>query len=304
MITFAANFVERMSRKISNKWLIAIVLLVAIVVPLAVSFFKYQVQKQEIKEVIDYEKQQLEMEYSEWTYQSEYAEMAINNDSLLVLLESERKKIHLLLEEIRTLESTNLRKMNELRRELSEVRKVARQYLIQIDSLNRENQNLKSENAEIKRLSREMENNLQRLADDKEVLSGKVTQASILEVDNIKIEGLNLVGRKTTILSRIENFQGCFRILKNRTAPVGLKDIYLRFIAPDGTLFEANNSDITTFTFENQNIPFTARKTIEYEGENLDICVFWKTHPQMKAGTYRLEIFADGFLIGEKEVIL
>ena len=288
-----------------NKWFIAVVLLIIILIPLTISYFKYQTTKKEIKEIIDYEKQQLEMEYSDWTYRSEHAEMTIANDSLLALLENERKKIHLLLEEMRTLESTNLRKMNELRKELTEVRKVARQYLVQIDSLNRENRNLKSENAEIKRRSLDMENNLQRLADDKKALSGKIVQASILEVANIKVDGLNLVGRKTTILSRMENFQCCFRILKNKTASVGPKDIYLRFTAPDGTLFETtDNSGITTFVFENKKIPFTARKTIEYEGEDLDICMFWKAAPQMTEGIYRLEIFADGFLIGEKEVVL
>ena len=288
-----------------NKWVITVIVLILILIPLTVSFFKYQIQKQEIKEIIDYEKQQLEMEYSEWTYQSEHAEMLISNDSLLALLENERNKIHLLLEEIRTLESNNLRKMNELRKELADVRKVARQYLIQIDSLNRENRGLKSENTEIKRRSRELENNLQQLSQEKKSLTGKIAQASVLEVANIKLDGLNLVGRKTSVIQRIENFQSCFRILKNKTALVGSKEIYLRFYTPDGTLFETtDNSGITTFVFENKKIPFTSRKTIEYEGEDVDICMFWKAAPQMSGGVYLLEIFADGFLIGAKEVVL
>jgi len=288
-----------------NKWFIIIAVLVLILVFLSISFLKNQTQKQEIKEIINYEKQQLEMEYSEWTYQSEHTEMVINNDSLLVLLEKERNKIHLLLEEIRMLESNDLRKMNELRKELAEVRQVARQYLVQIDSLNRENRNLKTENTEIKRRSRELEDNLQQLSQEKKSLTGKVAQASILEVANIKVDGLNIVGRRTTILQRIENFQCCFRVMKNKTALVGSKEIYLRFSTPDGTLFETtDNSGITTFVFENKRIPFTSRKTIEYEGENIDLCIFWKAAPQMTEGIYRLEIFADGFLIGEKEVVL
>ncbi|GHT34031.1 hypothetical protein FACS189434_09490 [Bacteroidia bacterium] len=305
MIRYCKYYYNRYKKYLRNKWVIAVAVLVLILIPLTVSFVKYQIEKREIKEVIDYEKQQLEMEYDDWTYRSEQAQTTIGNDSLLMLLDNERNKIHLLLEEMRTLESTNLRKMNELRKELADVRKVARQYLVQIDSLSRENRSLKTENTEIKRRNREMENNLQQLSQDKRALSSKVTQASILETANIKVDGMNIVGRKTTVLTRIENFQCCFRILKNKTAAVGIKDIYLRFSAPDGTLFETtDNSGITTFVFENKKIPFTSRKTIEYDGDNADICIFWKARPQMTEGTYRLEIFADGFLIGEKEVVL
>ena len=293
------------NKYLRNKWFLAVVLLVVMLVPLTISYFKYQIEKKEIKEIIDYEKQQLEMEYSDWTYRTEHTEITVSNDSLLALLEKERNKIHLLLEEMRTLESTNLRKLNELRKELADVRKVARQYLVQIDSLHRENRGLKTENIEIKRRNREIENNLQQLSQEKKSLAGKITQASILEVANIKVEGLNLVGRKTTVLQRIENFQCCFRILKNKTALAGMKDIFLRFSTPDGTLFETtDNSGITTFVFENKKVPFTSRKTIEYEGEDVDMCIFWKARPQMTEGAYRLEIFADGFLIGEKDVIL
>ena len=101
-------------------------------------------------ELMTYEKQQLEDEYSEIALQIEGFSYKINNDSLLKLVDKEQQRVQLLLEELRTVKATNARRIAELKSELASVRKVLVHYVTQVDSLNRLNTQLKTENTEVK----------------------------------------------------------------------------------------------------------------------------------------------------------
>ncbi|HOH71524.1 MAG TPA: hypothetical protein PK552_05705, partial [Paludibacteraceae bacterium] len=93
----------------------------------------------EMVELMTYEKQQLEDEYSEIALQIEGFSYKINNDSLLKLVDKEQQRVQLLLEELRTVKATNARRIAELKSELASVRKVLVHYVTQVDSLNRLN---------------------------------------------------------------------------------------------------------------------------------------------------------------------
>ncbi len=286
--------------KINQKYIIVAVFLLMTVL---FSFYmvKTQREKKEIAAMIDYEKQKLEQEYTNWNFQNETTNLTIGNDSLLLLLNQEREKIHYLLERIKVLESSDVRQFNELRKELDATRETARYYIRQVDSLNTINKNLQTENKKIKQRNEEVEVTLQQLSEEKKMLSEKIDLASVLETEDIRIDGLLANGKITASLFRTEKFQCCFRILKNKLTPVGRKEIYLRFTNPENFLFENQEKD--TFAYENKNIQFSAHKTIEYGGEDMDICMFWNAKQPMKAGFYRVGIFVDGFLIGEREVM-
>ena len=254
--------------------------------------------------MIDFEKERLASEYLNWNFRSETTNFMIGNDSLLVLLDKEKEKIRYLLEKIRIMESTNLQRFNELRRELDRTRATAKHYLRQIDSLNTVNRNLQVENSRIRQRNQEVESSLQKLTEETRTLSRQVAIASALEVRDIRFTPLSATGNRTSAIQRIENFQCCFRIVQNRLTPVGRKDIFLRFTGPDGRLFESAVQGKTTFRFENREIGFSARRNIEYTGEDIDVCLFWPAAQPMQAGFYKIQIFADGLMIAEKEVSL
>jgi len=289
-------------QKIDKKYIIASFLLILL---LFVFFMvKYLREQKEIKTIIDYEKERLASEYTDWDFQNETTNFVIGNDSLLSLLDKEKEKIRYLLEKISIMESTNLQKFNELRKELDKTRETAKYYLRQVDSLNTLNRNLQAENTRIKKRNQEVESSLQKLAAETQTLSKQVAKASTLEIRNIQLTSLTAAGNKTSVLQRIENFQCCFRIVQNKLTPVGKKDIYLRFTGPDGKLFESAGQGKTTFRFENKEIGFSAKRNIEYTGEDIEVCMFWPAVQPMESGNYRIEIFADGFIIAEKEISL
>ncbi len=269
-----------------------------------VFFIKTQQEKKAIAEVIEYEKKQLALEYADWDFQNETSKLSIGNDSLLTLLEKEREKMQYLLEKIKVLESRDVRQFNELRKELDATREVARYYLLQVDSLNTLNKNLQTENTQIKKRNKEVEGKLQILSETTSSLSEKIEQASILEVENIMFDGITTNGKITHSLFRTDKFQCCFRIVRNRLTNVGQKDVYLRFTTPSDSLLVDEEYVEATFTYEDKGIPFTTKKTIDYEGEDLESCIYWRAVQPIEAGFYRIELFIDGFLVGERQVVL
>lgn len=55
-----------------------------------------------------------------------------------------------------------------------------------------------------------------------------------------------------------------------------------------------------TFRYENRNIAFSSKRTVEYSGEDLPVTIYWTVDETLSEGTYRVELFADGNLIGTK----
>lgn len=256
----------------------------------------------EMSEQFELEKESLTDEYSQLALQYEGYGLRIGNDSLATLLDTERYKVQRLLEELKTTKATNARRITELRKELESLRGIIKHYVAQIDSLNTANTQLRAENRVVTQRYQEAEVNVQSLSEEKKVLTEKVTLASILDAKNIAIETLTDKGRKATKISKTAQLKFSFSIAKNISAPAGEKYIYLRVVQPDETPLVKSNENV--FLFENQYINYSARRPIEYEGEEIPVVIYWDIEEYLHPGNYRADIFADGYIIGSTTFIL
>ena len=256
----------------------------------------------ELTEQYEIEKEELEEEYSQLAIQYEGYKLNVNNDSLIDKLENERLKVQRLVEELKTTKATNARRINELKKELSTVRAVLRTYVAQVDSLNRLNAQLVEENKEVHRKYQAATQTATELKKQKEQLTQQVTLASKLDAVAINVEAQTKRNKKTSKISKAEKIKISFTIAKNVTAEVGSKDIYIRIMKPDNDALVKNRSDL--FRYENQEINYSIRKNIEYEGEEVNVTMYWTIEEYLSPGTYRVDIFADGNLIGKKEFTL
>ena len=96
-------------------------------------------EKQTNKELVmefNLDKEDLENQYTDFRQYDEL-KLTVSNDSLSVLLEQEQLKTQRLLEELRTVKSSNATEIRRLKKELASLRKVMIGYINQIDSLNR-----------------------------------------------------------------------------------------------------------------------------------------------------------------------
>lgn len=252
----------------------------------------------ELIQEFELEKEDLENDYTRFAQQYDELKLTISNDSLSVLLEQEQMKTQRLLEELRTVKSSNASEIRRLKKELASLRKVMVSYINQIDSLNqltaRQQEVIKDVTRKYNDASRQITN----LSKEKKTLNEKVALAAQLDVTNIRIEAQNKRGRETDKVKNVVKFKIDFSIVKNITAETGEKTVYLRITKPDNGVLA--KSEANTFKYENRDLTYSIKKYIEYTGEEQAVTVYWNVEEYLYAGNYRVDIFADGTLIGSQ----
>lgn len=276
--------------------ILAVVISVAIViiVILTVVLINSQKQKEEMITELNTEKMELTKEYEELALDFSFQ---TDIDSINNLLQHEREKIEQLIEEIKTIKATNASKIREYKKELSTLRKVLKNYIFQIDSLNRRNEQLTKENKEYQKKYTHIRTSMKELEKQKETLKEKVDIASKLELKNIAAQGLTGKNKTTKKTSRVAKIRVCFTIKKNITSPVGEKVVYMRIERPDKSLLMQSLND--KFKFEGSKINYSSKRVIEYEGKDLDVCIYYKVDEgELMKGKYIADIFIDGRNVG------
>jgi len=282
--------------------LILILLSVVVLLLIGTTIFFVQRNKQkdaemaEIVEMINFEKEQLEKDYSDLALEYDTYSSTIRNDSLVQLLQNEKIKVQQLLQELRITKATNAKRIAELKKELATLRTVMAQYVHQIDSLSAANKVLRVENVEVKRKYEAANETVKQLSKEKENLTEVVTRASMLDISDFSMITLDSRNRKTSRYSKINTLQFNYTIQKNITCPPGMKTLYLRLTRPDGEVMTKNPDDV--FLYENIYIAYSAKKDFEYAGETLSDVIYWKVDEILQIGTYRADFFVDGFRIG------
>lgn len=282
-----------------------VVLGVLAIVILGIQFgtLKMENEKQQedlaaFEELFEWEKQQQEQEMLSLQAEIEgYRGMPIGNDSLLAKLDEQKQKIQLLLEELKQVKSTSGKRIKELQEELSVVRLVLRDYIRQVDSLNRINYALTEENIKVKAQIKETQQQVNVLTEQKQSMSEVITRASRLEADQISVETLTKKGKSTKKLRKINKIAITFSIAKNVTANTGYKTVYLRILKPSQEVI-CKNKNRDVFSFEGAKIPYTAKRDIEYKGERLTETVYYIVNETLLSGSYKVDLFADGQVIG------
>ncbi|MDR0743707.1 MAG: hypothetical protein LBF05_05070 [Tannerella sp.] len=283
-------------------WIMGIILLVMIIGVGSYYLWYQKQQMEEMSEMFALEKESLSDEYEELSLQYEGYKFSIGNDSLIALLTTEQEKVQRLQEELRTVKSTNARRINELKKELETLRKIMRNYVIQIDSLNAENQQLKDENRQVTQKYQQASSRAARLSKEKDQLSERVEMASRLDAVNIQVVPITSKGKNAKKIDKAAQLMMTFIISKNITAPVGEQMIYVRLMKPDDDILTKSNSG--RFQFENKEIMYSMSRSVEYDGEEQNVVMYWDIEEFLSPGSYRADIFAGGSLIGRKSFVL
>lgn len=284
-----------MTKKIFIPLIVLLLVLAGGLVYLFLSLDAEKKANQEMQELAELDKKEMENEYQDFANQ--YSEMMtkINNDSIIAQLTQEQLRTQQLLKELKETKSADAREITRLKKELANVRAVLRQYVIQIDSLNRLNQHLTAENTKVKADLEASNKANEVLSADKASLTEKVAIAAQLDASNINLTPINKRGKAEKKVGKAKQFKVDFTIARNVTAQSGIKTVYVRITTPTGTTLAAGN-----FPYENKNLQYSIKKQIEYNGENTPVTVYWNIHEVQSAGTYRLALFCDGQMIGQK----
>lgn len=289
-----------------NKIIIIVTTLVLLGVLGTAAYYIHKQQEtiNELTEGFAIEKEQLQDEYTQLAIQYEGYKLQVNNDSLEQKLEDQRIKMQRLVEELRQTKAQDARKITALKKELETVRGVLRYYVAQVDSLNRVNEALVAENKQIRSDMSNVRRQNEQVRQQNEQLTHTVKVAAQLSATNVQVISLDKKDRleKKLKVDRLVKFQVNFTIAANVTAQTGEKDLYIRILRPNEEVL--TNAQSGKFQYENAMLDYSARKTIEYGGEETAVTMYYKRSETLSAGTYRVEIFADGSMIGRGSITL
>jgi len=278
-------------------------ILILVIALLAVVTFLYINQRsttEKIETALTIEKDSLQSHLMQ--LRDGYDELMTDNDSLNAHLAEEKEKIDDLLAEIKTVKATNYVKIKSLQNELGTLRKVAKSYVRQIDSLNTMNQALVAENIMVKNEIKEVTQTKVELEEQNKDLSGKVELASALTTENLKAVPLNKRGKPNNKINRIVKIKISFQIKANVLAEAGERDVYIRIAGPDDYILAKSEDDL--FEYEGQQIVYSAKRPIDYVNKNIDVDIFWDNNGALLQGAYEVYVFADGVEIGTTQFMI
>ena len=174
----------------------------------------------------------------------------------------------------------------------------------QIEELTTSNQQLTTEKTQLTADKEKLTTDLATTSTQKVEAEKKVDIGSTLNAYNITVtpihERKNGKEKVTTTAKRVDKLVIAFDV-DNRIAQSGTTDIYVCITGPDGkpVTVEALGSGTFTTREEGDKL-FTAKIPVEYEaGKRKPVQFAWKQNSDFQRGNYKIEIFHNGYKIGE-----
>ncbi|MEO5649518.1 MAG: hypothetical protein ABIR03_06285 [Ginsengibacter sp.] len=224
------------------------------------------------------------------------------------LLQTKDKDIQALKSRVQTI----LNDKNATAAQLSEARRLIAQLKGNIDTYTAEIESLKLANTQLteeKRVVTEQRNVVQKNYDSaNQVIKQKenvIDVGSTLHASNFSIIGIKERNsgkeKVTTTAKRVDKLRISFDIDENRITQSGPKDIYIAITAPDGNPVTVDALGSGTFvTRDGMERPFTKKIQINYvQGQKEPVKIEWSQNSDFQTGNYKIEIYNNGFKIGE-----
>lgn len=291
------NYNQRSRNQRNN---VIVIILAVILVVMVVLFFFQRTQNKLVVGEIRAEKDSIQFELTE--IMAGYDSLKTENDTINGQLFTAQTKVRDLMVEIEQTKRISVQKINEYQKQVTTMRGIMRDFVAQIDSLNRRNQILLEENTQVKEQYKQAEIKNEQLSQEKDKLEKNLERAAQLESRELIATGLNSRNKETKVADRTELIQISFVVNSNISAKRGAKRFYVRIMRPDQLLLTKSPNDL--FQFEDLKIPFSAMREVNYEGMELPVNIFWdnKGESPLMKGTYTIDLFADGNNIGTTSI--
>lgn len=189
--------------------------------------------------------------------------------------------------------------------ELDELRYYKRKYMGQIDSLSTVITSLNVENKALRSDIKTQHRKNEDLSMDITRLNNKVAIGAKLVTQNMLVTGIKLRSngkeKETMKVRLIDQLKVTFGLSENYVSEKGNKDIFLKVIGPDGATIYNELAGSGTFTYQNEESLYSAKKTIDFNQEAISVSFYWNKGSEFIKGTYKAELYCEGFRIGSSE---
>lgn len=245
--------------------------------------------------------------------QSEFIAVSATADSLTqqnsqlqgVLLEKSAE-----IQKLKTNIGNILRKQNATDKELAEAKTLIAELngkvtglFADLNKAQAENKQLTVQNQDLTNTNTTLNNNLTATQKEKERLQdiGSTLHASSFSIQSLRIRE-DGTEKKTNNSRRANALRLSFQIDKNKITPSGAQEIYVCITGPDGKAFTDGGKFNTR---EDGTRDFANKISIQYEqNKELGVSYDIKQAKTLQEGDYKIEVYHNGFKIGEGKTSL
>ena len=274
-------------------------LIVAVVVLAGVLAYVWY-QKTSLVDDLTVEKEELTAQMV--ALQNDYETLSSEYDDINLQLDSSRIEVQLLIEKVKKTEATNRSKIRQYEKELGTLRSIMRNYVVQIDSLNKLNKKLTADAAEARRqaaASKKITEELSRTVRD---LSGQVAAGAVLKAYNLKAEPYNASDKVTDRSSRVKYVLTSLSLGENDLAEKCPVTVYIRVKGPDGILLINGNQK--AFDYNGETMICSASREVDYQGNAVEVGIYLNDIAMYTGGVYTVEAYTTKSLLGTTEFML
>lgn len=283
-----------------------LVIAILAIIYLTVSHTREAAKQQEQIEQLQLANEQIQLANEYDALNNEFAQYEnqtslLANDSIVQKYSAARAQVEKLLQELKNEKNKSAAQISKLKGEIETLKGILRNYVEQINALNQENKELRTENQEVKAKNQQLSQSIQTVQANNKVLNERMTLAEKLNVTGVNLTPLNKKGKKEKNVTKARQLMVTFTIPQNNSTPVGEKTIWMRITNPEGDLLPGGGS----FEFEGATLPATARKSIEYAGEEIGgVTIYWDVNTTLTPGDYTVELFCDNYRLASRKFTL
>lgn len=239
--------------------------------------------------------------------QAQYATLKTSDQGIQNQLNSKKDTITMLLQQAEKYKDDPYIIMR-LKKETETLRKIMKDYVKDIDSLNTLNKELTVEKNQVVESLKTEKNYSGQLAEQNTKLKTVVATGSMLAAATITAEGVHYrFGSKestTDKAKKAEKIKVQFTITANKIAKSGNKDVYVRILTPDGKELSKTGDESSVFKFEGTKGYYDAKQNIDYANQDLSLVMYCESTVGFIPGNYIIKLYADGAEMGETTLIL
>ncbi len=164
------------------------------------------------------------------------------------------------------------------------------------------NDELLTENTNLKVEKNELNETLQNINEEKAELEEQVALAGRLVVEGLRVFAVSSRGKEREAEFRnrhIEQLKVGFYVSENNLAPIEGKELLVRIVAPDGNVLFDVSRGSGSFFFESRELFYTAKKEILYDRSRQEVTLLYDKGSEYAIGQHWVEVYTDEYLMGK-----
>ena len=203
------------------------------------------------------------------------------------------------ISEIRNLIRTK-NDLKEAREKIDNLKRIAQNYVKDIDSLYYVTERLSSEKDSVIKVNKDINWKNYKLNKTNIQLSEKVNMGSTLKIKDITVEPFRYrsTGKEvsTRSASKTQTLRTCFYISANLIADPGKKEVSIQFVNSRNEILSSSDTILN-----NEGTMFSSKTSIEYKNKQEFVCLDWQRYIPLEEGEYIVKVFIDDVFTSETD---